>query len=228
MTLLSESYHRLFHQPIPYQTRLEYNRRLSDFNANIRLRNNTIFLHLNLQWKDIDEEIKIGLIQHLLLRLLKKKGSIANINTPNIGLYHQFIKNIPLLTPKTRSNPLLQCSFQRVNQQFFQQFFQYQIEQPNLQWGTAAFRKLAHYNFHDDSITVSSLFKEAAPELLDYLMYHELLHKYYKFEHKNGRSAYHTREFKEAEKRYPGQKQAEEAVNRFIRKKRSRWRFLGF
>ncbi len=217
MNLLPESYYRLFHQPIPYQTRLEYNLRLADFNANIRLRNNTLFLHLNLQWKDIDEEIKIGLIQHLLLRLLKKK-SIANINTPNIKLYHNFIKNIPLLTPKTRSDPLLQRSFQRVNQQFFQNL----MEQPNLGWGEAAFRKLAHYNFHDDSITVSSLFKEAVPELLDYLMYHELLHKHYKFEHKNGRSAYHTREFKEAERRYPDYKGVEKQVNSLVRSRRRR------
>jgi hypothetical protein len=224
MSIIQESYYRLFQQPIPYQTHLEYNRRLAPFNANIRRQNNTIFLHLNLQWKDIDEEIKIGLIQQLLLKILKKKG-----NTSNIELYHNFIKSIPILTPKVKSDPTLENSFHRVNL-LFQQFFGCLLEQPNLQWGEASFRKLAHYNFHADGITVSSLFKEASvasPQLLDYLMYHELLHKHYKFEQRNGRSAYHTREFKEAERKYPQYKEVERQVNSLVRSKRRRnfWRW---
>ena len=115
MNLLQVSYQRLFpEQEFPYQTYIEYNRRLADFNANIRLHQNTLSLHLNLQWKDIDEEIKIGLVQNLLLRVLKKK-----INTLNIDLYHNFIRNIPTLMPKTRNDAVLESSFQRINSQFF-------------------------------------------------------------------------------------------------------------
>ncbi len=218
MNLIHESHSRLFpSKPFPYQTHVEYNRRLSDFNANIRLRGNTIYLHLNLQWKDIDEEIKIGLIQSLLLRLFKERRT-----TSNIQLYNNFIKNIPILTPKTKSDPILEQSFQRVNERFFD----YQMERPNLQWGKASFRQLAHYNFHDDNVTVSSLFQDVPLEVIDYLMYHELLHKFYKFEHRNGRSAYHTREFKEAEQRYPNQKGTERQLNLIVQKKcrKSFWR----
>ncbi len=216
-TIVHQSFQRLFPgKEFPYNTHLEYNRRLNDFNANIRKHNNTISVHLNLQWKDIDEEIKIGLIQSLLLKILKEKDRKT---TPNIELYHNFIKNIPILTPKTRTDSALEASFQRVNQ-LFQQFFDQGLEQPNLQWGEAAFRKLAHYNFHDDSITVSSLFKDTTPEVLDYLMYHELLHKFYKFEHRNGRSAYHTREFKEAERRYPNYKDVEKQISKITQKRR--------
>ncbi len=228
MTIIHESFHRLFpRKPFPYQTHLEYNRRLSDFNAHLRLHNNTLSLHLNLQWKDIDEEIKIGLIQSLLLKVFKERKNIPT--TPNLELYNNFIRNIPLLTPKTRSDPILENSFQRAHK-LFQQFFDNQLEQPNLQWGEAAFRRLAHYNFHDDSITVSSLFKEVPPELLDYLMYHELLHKFYKFEQRNGRSAYHTREFKEAERKYPRYNEVEQKINSLVRKQRRRkmWSQLNF
>ncbi len=218
MTLIHQSFQRLFPgKEFPYNARLEYNRRLSDFNANIRKHNNTISVHLNLQWKDIDEEIKIGLIQSLLLKVFREYKERKT--TPNIELYTNFIKNIPILTPKTRTDLALQASFQRVNQ-LFGQFFDQQLEQPNLQWGEAAFRKLAHYNFHDDSVTVSSLFKEATLEVLDYLMYHELLHKFYKFEHRNGRSAYHTREFKEAERRYPGYREVEKQISEIAQKRR--------
>ena len=219
MNLIQESYRRLFpNQDFPYQTQLEYNRRLSDFNANIRLRNNTLFLHLNLQWKDIDEEIKIGLIQSLLLKVLKKRQHLAGLrlHTPNIELYNNFIRNIPILTPKTKTNPELAVSFQRINGQFFNS----EMEQPNLEWGTASFRKLASYNFHDDTITVSTLFQQTRAEVLDYLMYHELLHKHHKFTHRNGRSAFHTREFRDAEKKYPRQEKIEQEIQQLIQVKR--------
>ena len=190
---------------------MKYNRRLADFNANIRLHQNTLSLHLNLQWKDIDEEIKIGLVQNLLLRVLKKK-----INTLNIDLYHNFIRNIPTLMPKTRNDAVLESSFQRINSQFFQN----QVEQPNLQWGQDSFRKLASYNFHDDTITVSTVFTDSKPEILDFLMYHEMLHKSHKFSHRNGRSSFHSPEFKEAEHAYPEHEQIEKEINVIIRQKR--------
>ena len=95
MNLIQESFQRLFpEKEFSHQTYFEYNRRLSSFNANILLRNNKISVHLNLQWKDIDNEIKIGLIQTLLLKVFKRK-----VNTSNIELYNNFIKNIPACIP---------------------------------------------------------------------------------------------------------------------------------
>ena len=221
MNLIQESYQRLFpDQLFSYQTKLGYNRRLGDFNANVRLHQNIIEINLNLQWKDIDNEIKIGLIQHLLLKVFKKKTT-----TSNITLYNNFVKNIDLLTPKTKSDPILEQSFLRVNEQFFYD----QLIQPNLQWGQDSYRKLASYNYHNDTVTVSTLFQDTETRILDYLMYHELLHKHHKFNHKNGRSSYHNKEFKEAEKLYPNQAEIEKQLSliaRGKRKKKSFWRFI--
>ncbi len=219
MDLLQLSFQRLFpEKTLSYETKVEYNCRLSDFNANIRLHRNTIFLHLNLQWKDIDDEIKIGLIQHLLLKLLKEKK-----HSPSIDLYNNFIKNIPTLTPKTKDDPTLNASFQRVNQNFFQN----EMEQPNLEWGQDSFRKLASYNYHDDTVTVSTLFQEVPIEILDYLMYHELLHKHLKFKAKNGRSAFHTTQFRTLERQYPHFKEVEQDLTKIIRKAK-RQQFFSF
>jgi len=219
MDLIEESFTRLFPgREFKYVPHLEYNRRLGDFNANISMRFNQIAVRLNLQWKDIDEEIKIGLIQHLLLKIFKKR-----MNTRNIELYNNFVKNIPLLIPKTKSEPALENSFQRVNQKFFSST----LEQPNLQWGQQAYRKLASYNFHNDTVTVSTIFNDARQEVLDYLMYHELLHKHHKFQHNAGRSSFHTREFKQAEELYPQQQEIEKELTTIIRSKRRRKK-LGF
>ena len=216
MNLLQEAYQRLFpEENFTYQSRVEYNRRLADFNANIRLQRNTISLHLNLQWKDIDDEIKVGLAQTLLLKLLKRRK-----HTPQIDLYTNFVKNIPLLTPKTKFDEVLEGAFLRVNERYFQGV----IEQPNLQWGQDSFRKLAHYNFHNDTVTVSTLFQKARREILDYLMYHELLHKYHQFSHRNGRSSFHTREFRKAEERYPKQKEIEREIGNIASRRKS-WKW---
>ena len=212
MNLIEESFQRLFpEKEFLYQAEMEYNRRLADFNANIRLEPRKIKVNLNLQWKDIDQEIKIGLIQHLLLRILKKKA-----HTRNIDLYNNFIKNIPILTPKTKSDPALEAAFNRVNQQFLSN----SVEKSNLSWGTASFRKLASYNFHTDTITVSTLFADVHTEILDYLMYHEMLHKYHKFKHHEGRSSFHSPAFKEDEQRYPGHEQVEKEIETIIRRKK--------
>lgn len=214
MDIIKHSFQQLFPEKgFPYQSTLEYNRRLADFNANILCQRDNIKVHLNLQWKDIDEEIKIGLIQHLLCRAFKVKRQ-----TYNIELYHNFIKNIPTLTRKTKSDPILEASFQRNNQQFFQNT----MEQPNLQWGSASFRKLASYSYHTDTITVSTLFQQVTSEILDYLLYHEMLHKQFQFKHANGRLSYHSPAFKKAEKLYPHQLKIEQELAQISRKSQRR------
>ncbi|MEK6901182.1 MAG: hypothetical protein AABX37_02470 [Nanoarchaeota archaeon] len=209
MNLIEQSFSRLFpEKPFEYNTKLEYNRRLGDFNANISFHQNTINVNLNLQWKDIDSEIKIGLIQHLLLKIFKQRK-----HSQNIDLYNNFVKQIPTFVPKTKTDPFLQASFHRMNDQFFYN----QLEQPNVMWGQPSFRRLAHYNFHNDTITVSSLFCTAPMHILDYLMYHELLHKHHQFKHHNGRSRFHTTAFKEDEARYPHQQNVEKEIEQIIK-----------
>ncbi len=213
MGLIQESFQRLFpEKPFVYGQEIEYNLRLSEFNANVRFYRNKITLHLNLQWKDIDDEIKIGLIQHLLLKILKVNGKTK---TSNMLLYANFIRNIPLLTPKTRSEPLLKESFNRLNQQFFSN----QLEPPNFSWGQDSFRKLACYNFHNDTITVSTLFKDAPAHILDYLMYHEMLHKHFKFKSAGSRYSYHGAEFREAEQKFPNFDRVNQEMGAILRRK---------
>lgn len=214
MNLIQESFQRLFpEKEFSYLPEINYNRKLSRFNANIRFNKQKVAVNLNLEWKNIDPEIKIGLIQSLLLKVFKEKK-----NTPNIELYHNFIKNIPLMTVSLDNDQKLEESFSRINQQFFFNL----MTKPNLSWGQGSRRKLASYNFNQDEVSVSTLFREAEPEILDYLMYHELLHREQKFRHKNGRSFYHTREFREAEQQYPHKEQIEKEISTILRKNNSR------
>ncbi len=191
---------------------LEYSGRFNDYNANVRYSRDTFTFNLSKKWKAIDEEITIGLIQSLLNRVQKTKKS-----TPNIELYNIFVKRLHKVVPKTRSDPLLAESFARVNDLYFDGI----IEQPNLVWGQSSFRTLGHYAYTTDTVTISSILRED-PELLDYVMYHELLHKKLKFDHSTGRSRYHTREFKREERRFRDAEILERRLASIARKSRVR------
>ncbi len=226
MNLIEQSYERLFPDKVlEYTTSVEYNRRLSDFNANIKLRGKHIHVALNLQWKDIDNEIKIGLVQHLLLKLMRQKKSSSNVE-----LYHHFIRTIPTMIVKANFDPILKESFERMSLHFFGGH----LEKPNLVWGTASTRRLAHYNFHSDTITVSTIFREAPVRLLDYVMYHEMLHKFHQFKSKDGRDSFHSPTFRADEKRYPGFETVDAEIHQYLRSLRSKEkksflnRMLGF
>jgi hypothetical protein len=74
------------------------------------------------------------------------------------------------------------------------------MEIPNLEWGSNSKRKLGSYDYHTDTISISTIFLDSEQELLDYLIYHEMLHKKLKFNSKNNRSYHHTKKFKAKEK----------------------------
>jgi predicted metal-dependent hydrolase len=226
MNLIQESFQQLFpNKTLNYQTLLKYNKKLGDFNGNIKLLDNFLQVNMNYKWKEIDQEIQIGLIQTLLLKMFAKRYRYKE-KTPtfNINLYNNFVKKIPLLTPKTKTHPILENSFHRVNQQFFHEL----LDRPNLQWGTASKAKLACYNFHNDTITVSTIFKDAPDHVLDYLIYHELLHKKQKFQFKNNRNYFHTKRFRQAEDLFPNKNQIDKEINKIIRQHKTIKRYSFF
>ena len=213
MNLIEQAYVNLFPcKPLTHQTSISYNRRLASFNANIKFSKTKLHLAMHQEWQDIDDQIKIGLAEHLLCKVFKYKAV-----TYNIQLYKHFLKTLPTITAKKTIEPYLEQSFDR-NNVFFAATFQTQIEKTNLKWGQASIRKLAHYNLHTDTIAVSTLFKTAPQEMLDYLMYHEMLHKYHKFKTHGTRDSYHSAEFKQDEQKFPNAKQLEKNIPLFIRK----------
>jgi predicted metal-dependent hydrolase len=147
----------------------------------------------------------------------------TKIQTQNMELYEIFLKKIHIAVPKTKSDPLLKESFERVNESYFYGL----IEQTNLQWGKNSTSKLGSYEYGNDTITISSIFRNAPIEFLDYVMYHEMLHKKHKFHTKNGKSYHHTRKFKREEKRFRNQEDMEKRMHNFIRQFRRRKSFFG-
>ncbi len=195
---------------------ISYSGKFNGFNANVSKRFNIIKFNLSKQWKFISPEIKKGLIQELLTKLYKKKQ-----RTLNMDLYDSFIKNMSDYAIPTKTHPILENSFNRVNKNFFD----CTIEQPNLKIGKGI-NRLGSFDYGTNTISISKILIENQ-ELLDYVMFHELLHKVHKFKVANTKHIHHSRAFKKDEKSYPNAALLEKKLDNLIRKnKRFIFQFL--
>jgi len=214
MNLLEQSYNDLWPDDIGrYTFVVKHSGKFKGYNANIRRRASTITIGLSKQWRSVGSDIRKGLMQHLLVKLLKRDG-----HTMEMDLYNAFLKHVHIAVPKTKTHPVLADSFDRLNEVFFSGL----LEKPNLELSEGV-NTLGHYNYGADTLCITKHLL-ARPDLLDYVMYHEMLHKHHKFSSKNGRSCHHTKAFRDDERKFPEAERLEQEMSKFVTKvTRRRW-----
>ena len=214
MDLINKAFIELYpEKEYLYNSTVKYSKAFSPYNANVRYTKLTFNFKLSHLWKGVSEEIKIGLIQYLLSRIFKSKHK-----TVNMDLYNMFLKNVHISIPKTNVDPILKESFDRVNEIYLNGM----LEMPNLIWGNTNFSRLGTYEYGSDNITISKILIKDQ-NFLDYVMYHECLHKKLKFKHSGTRSLHHSKEFREKEKLYED-KDVENKLKLFLLKeRRKKW-----
>ncbi|MEM4397598.1 MAG: hypothetical protein QW757_03175 [Candidatus Woesearchaeota archaeon] len=188
---------------------ITYSRAFKGYNAKVKYTKNFMEFRLSYNWKNISDEIKIGLIQTLFNKIYK-----TNIKTINIELYEIFIKKIPNYSKKIKTDPILEESFNRVNEEYFNGL----LEKPNLEFGGKNFHTLGTYDHGTDTIRISEILKKDLT-LLDYVMYHEMLHKKLRYKSTGKRNLHHSKEFKELEKKFKV-KDIEEKLKNFLKKEK--------
>ena len=212
MSIVEEAFAELYpEKEIKFNFSLKYSRKFKPYNANVRRYGNNFIFNLSKDWRKISKEIQMGLVQELLAKILHDKKK-----TMNMELYNLFMKNVHIAAPKTKTNPILEESFNKINDIYFNGM----MDIPNLQWGTDSTSKLGCYEYGSDTITISTIFKDSDKNLLDYVMYHEMLHKKFKFENKNGRTLHHSPEFKRMEAKFPDYELMEKEISKLARKHR--------
>jgi hypothetical protein len=110
----------------------------------------------------------------------------------------------------------LSASFERVRQAYFDGT----LTRPRLTWSrTFTGRKLGHYDRITDTVMIScSLDRADLPTVaLDFLIFHELLHKQLGVTWTGGRMAVHTPEFRAAEQRFAHYAEAEALLKKLAR-----------
>jgi hypothetical protein len=107
-------------------------------------------------------------------------------------------------------------SFDRVNARYFEG----KMPRPNLTWSRSfTGRKFGHYDTVKDWVMVSStLDRPSVPAfVVDFLMFHELLHKKHGIRWVNQRGHAHTRDFYEEERRFERYQEAEDWLTKLAR-----------
>jgi hypothetical protein len=132
-------------------------------------------------------------------------------------LYESFMKSLSKYAKKHTHDPILEESFHRVNERFFSGM----MDKPNLIWASESLAKLGSYEYGSDTILISTVFQNLNTDdikFLDYVIYHELLHKKHSFNVKNGRHHSHTTIFRQDEAKFGHN--MEEELSKFLRKKK--------
>jgi hypothetical protein len=107
----------------------------------------------------------------------------------------------------------LQRVFERVNATYFEG----RMAKPQLTWNeTITKRKLGHYEPDTDTVMVSiTLDTSKTPQyVMDFIMYHELLHKQHGIKNVRGRRYAHTASFRKAESEFKQYQQAQDYLRK--------------
>ncbi|HEY3344247.1 MAG TPA: SprT-like domain-containing protein [Anaerolineaceae bacterium] len=118
--------------------------------------------------------------------------------------------------PAGGSHHSLDAAFARVNRDYFGG----SLARPTLTWSRrATYREFGHYQPSTDTVSISrSLDALSVPEyVLDFVVYHELLHKHLGIKTAGGRQYAHTPEFHQAERCYPHCQEAKDFLQALSR-----------
>jgi len=208
--LIKKAYKELYpNKELDIKPKLKFSKAFKGYNANVKYSKSHMEFRLSYLWRSVSDEIKIGLLQTLFNKIYN-----TDIKTINIDLYNIFLKKIPTVTPKTKSDPILEDSFNRINNEYFNGL----MLMPNLEFGGKNFHTMGTYDYASDTIRISQLLKKDL-HLLDYVMYHEMLHKKFQYKKAGKKTMHHTTEFKKWEKRFKD-KNIENKLKNFLKKKK--------
>ena len=208
--LLIEAFTQLYpDKSFSFNPVLKYSGKFRGFNANIKMRGSTLTVSMSKQWRGVSKDIQLGLIQDLLVRILRDRKM-----TTNMELYQAFLRNVHYAVPKTKSDPILEASFNRVNEKFFNGMMQI----TNFEWMDGT-RTLGLYEYGTDTIKMTEALANH-PDLLDYVMYHEMLHKKHKFKSTPGRHTHHSKAFRDDEAKFGNTELFDREIGKVVRKKK--------
>lgn len=175
----------------------------------IRKKNGIILIRVSDTFVDAPEKVLLCLGRILLAKLHK-----TPVMQKDRRIYNQYVTSEPLqkkasrMINRKRHTKIikgrykdLEKSFERVNNQYFNG----SMEKPVLTWSVKrSKRTFGRYDVERDIVYISQVLDspEIPEEFLDFIMYHELLHKKYGITIRKGKRRMHTPEFKREEKKF--------------------------
>lgn len=176
-----------------------------------RVKKGILYVRASDKLKDAPQEVKEALAYVLLskikgIRVAPRYKRTYNEYIHNIIINESF-DNVKGIHEPNGSYFDLDEIFCSVNNKFFDN----EISKPSLRWSKRrAYRIFGRYDRSKNEIVVSSLLdeKKTPKFVVEYIMYHEMLHIKFGFTYKRGRRKIHTGPFKKEEEKFPFYKES--------------------
>ena len=196
-------------------------------NHTIRLRGGVIFVRLSDKIENAPYDIQVTAARLLFDKLFR----LPTDKTIRSNYYNYIDQNVVphIKLPKAKVSKSyisqghffdLETVFNKINYRYFDGF----IRKPSFGWSQSnSTYRLAFYDRNRDLIVVSRIFdsRRTPNEVIEFLMYHEMLHIKIPVQTKNGRRIIHSKEFRTEEKKF----QDYEAVQKWLKKRLWKLRF---
>lgn len=197
-------------------------------NHTIRIRNQRIYVRLSDIMRDAPSQVHRALAFILVGKLFNKR-----IGSEYQNLYRQYAYNPEIqrqsdLAKRQRGRKQIGSSvgrefnldhlYARLNRRYFNS----ELPPVTLTWSARKSKRiLGHHDYVHDTIVISRLLDSAeVPELLvEFVMYHEMLHMKHRPKVVNGRRIYHSAAFKADERRFDYYDAAQAALDKLTSRK---------
>ena len=196
-------------------------------NHTIRVRDGEIFVRIGLICSEMPLPCHKGLAYILVGKLLRKKIPSGARAVYSAYIKSDFIREKAAASKKSRGRKVVTTSkgsiydldqiFKILNREYFGNA----IPKPVLTWSAKkTFRILGHHDATHDHITISrSLDSTDTPRfVVEYVVFHEMLHIHHPTKHVNGRRYNHTAAFKRDEQKFTYYDEAERWIERNVRR----------
>ena len=193
-----------------------------NINHTIRVRNGRVKVRIWEEFKIAPTEIHRALADILVAKLLRKPAPAVQRRTYTKYINSTEIQEIARANKKRKGRKLitspigsvynLETIFDKLNLIYFSG----ELSKPTLSWSNRkTFRRLGHFDSTHEVIVISkSLDRRSVPKfVVEYVVYHEMLHIYHPTIYKNGRKYNHTPAFKKDEKKFFYFDEAEEWID---------------
>jgi predicted metal-dependent hydrolase len=195
-------------------------------NHTIRVRHGKVFVRLAEVCRDIPFNAHKALAYILVSKLLRKKIPQKTLETYRVFTKNQKLQEKVTENKRERGRKIITTSrgevydldeiFNYLNQLYFEN----KIAKPTLTWSARkTYRILGHHDATHETIAVSrSLDDKKTPKyVVEFVVFHEMLHIFHPTEHRNGRRYNHTPQFRRDEKRFAHFEKAESWIGRNVK-----------
>ena len=192
----------------------------------IRIRHGKILVRISDTFETAPPDIQRTLALILMAKLLKKKVPPVAQKTYRAFVTSPKIQHLSLKTKRKRGKKLLTSPlgkhfnlnliFDKLNSLYFHN----QIRKPTLSWSQRkTYRRLGHYDTTHETIVISKSLDDAnIPTcVVEYVVYHEMLHIKHPTQWRSGRASSHTPQFKIDERKFPYFEEAKEWIEQNIK-----------